>query len=77
MVEIGIAHALGKPILLAHHPQTFGLLVLSQTAPAVVCAENRFKSGDAAQRAGSVADDLPRAALACIARGWYVLPMDA
>jgi len=41
LVEIGIAHALGKPILLAHHPQAnvrdFWFAV--ETASAVVCAE--------------------------------------
>ena len=41
LVEIGIAHALGKPILLAHHAQAkvrdFWFAV--ETASAVVCAE--------------------------------------
>lgn len=41
LVEIGIAHALGKPILLAHHPRAsvrdFWFAV--ETASAVVCAE--------------------------------------
>ena len=41
LVEIGIAHALRKPILLAHHPQAnlrdFWFVV--ETASAVVCAE--------------------------------------
>ena len=42
LVEIGIAHALRKPILLAHHPNVnlrdFWFSV--ETATAVVCAEN-------------------------------------
>jgi hypothetical protein len=41
LVEIGIAHALGKPILLAHHPQAnlrdFWFAI--ETACAVVCSE--------------------------------------
>lgn len=41
LVEIGIAHALGKPILFVHHPQAnlrdFWFAV--ETASAVVCAE--------------------------------------
>lgn len=41
LVEIGIAHSLGKPILIAHHPQAdlrdFWFAV--ETASAVVCAE--------------------------------------
>ena len=41
LVEIGIAHALGKPILLGHHPaadlRPFWFAV--ETAAAVVCAE--------------------------------------
>jgi hypothetical protein len=41
LVEIGIAHSLGKPILLAHHPEAnlrdFWFAI--ETASAVVCAE--------------------------------------
>jgi hypothetical protein len=41
LVEIGVAHALGKPILLAHHPEAkvrdFWFAI--ETASAVVCAE--------------------------------------
>lgn len=41
LVEIGIAHALGKPILLVHHPQANlrSLWFAVETASAVVCAE--------------------------------------
>jgi hypothetical protein len=42
LVEIGIAHTLGKPILLAHHPRAnvrdFWFAI--ETASAVVCAES-------------------------------------
>jgi hypothetical protein len=42
LVEIGIAHALGKPILLVHHPNAkirdFWFAI--EAATAVVCAEN-------------------------------------
>jgi hypothetical protein len=42
LIELGIAHTLGKPILLAHHPKVdlrdFWFAV--ETASAVVCAEN-------------------------------------
>lgn len=42
LIEIGIAHALAKPILLAHHPQAnlreFWFAI--ETASAVVCAES-------------------------------------
>jgi len=45
LVEVGIAHALGKPILLVHHPQAdlrpFWFAV--ETASAVVCSEKALE----------------------------------
>ncbi len=42
LVEVGIAHALGKPILLIHHPEADlrPLWFVVEAASAVVCSEN-------------------------------------